>query len=142
MIRNYHEDFSEKVETRLGSERGFGVIFAFVFALFGLWPLISGGSIRLWLLAVAAVFLASALVVPRVLRPFNRGWFRFGRLLNKLVSPIFLSLLFFLAVTPTAIILRLSGKELLQLKRTPERDSFWVPRSPPGPSPVSMKKQF
>jgi len=56
----------------MGSNKSFGLVFAAVFALISLFPLIHGGSIRMWALPVALAFLAVALVVPSVLSPLNR----------------------------------------------------------------------
>lgn len=83
-----HEDFSRSHETKRSSDRGFGLVFAAVFAVIGLWPLIGGGALRRWALAVVAAFLAVALVAPRLLGPANRLWTRFGLLLHRLGGPV------------------------------------------------------
>ncbi|MEE8227677.1 MAG: hypothetical protein V3R30_12710, partial [Kiloniellales bacterium] len=83
-----HEDFSRSHETKRSSDRGFGLVFAAVFAVIGLWPLIGGGALRRWALAVVAAFLAVALVAPRLLGPGNRLWTRFGLLLHRLAGPV------------------------------------------------------
>jgi hypothetical protein len=49
---------------------------------------------------------------------------------------------FFLVVTPTAVIRRLLGKDSLHLKSKPDLESYWIDRSPAGPKPNSMTKQF
>ena len=143
MRRNFHENFETKIKIKASSERGLGFVFAAVFAILGFWPIAIGGSIRLWFLAMAVTCLTIALTIPSALRPFNILWFHIGRILNKLANPILLGLIFFLTVTPTAIILKMLGKDLLRLRRTShESQSYWVNRRPPGPSAESMKKQF
>ena len=67
-----HESF-ERDDVRVGSERSFGVVFAVVFAIVALWPLIRWHGLRLWALAMAAIFLATAVIRPGVLRPLNLG---------------------------------------------------------------------
>ena len=115
-LRNIHEDFSRRGEIEAGSERTFGIVFSAVFAIIGLYPLWHGGEARIWVLIMAGVFLLAALVAPRILRPLNRLWSRFGLLLHKVVSPVIMGLLFFVAVTPTALIMRLAGKDPLRLR--------------------------
>lgn len=137
-----HEDLHRSQSDEAGSERSFGIVFAVVFALVGLLPLVHGGAIRPWALIVAGAFLVVALAVPRVLRPANRLWFRFGRLLHGIVTPVVLGLVFFSTVTPTALILRLTGKDPMTLRFEPERQSYWIRRDPPGPPPETMKNQF
>ncbi len=137
-----HEDFSRRHETKRSSDRGFGLVFAAVFTVIGLWPLGGGGALRWWALAVAAALLAVALVAPRLLGPANRLWTRFGLLLHRLVSPVIAGLLFYVAVTPTGLVLRLFGKDPLRLRLDASAKSYWIERRPPGPSPESMPHQF
>ncbi len=138
----FHEDFAREEEVKAGSERSLGIVFAAVFAIVGLFPLWSGGAVRLWALIVAGLFVAFALIAPALLGPLNRLWFRFGMLLNRIVSPLVIGLLFFLTVTPMALIMRLAGKDPLRLRFDKAAESYWIPRNPPGPDPQTMRNQF
>ena len=137
-----HEDLRRTADVKAGSERSFGIVFAAVFAAIGLWPLAGDGGVHWWALVVAALILAAALVAPRVLEPANRLWFRFGRLLHGIVTPLILGLIFFSTVTPTALLMRLTGKDPLALRFEPGKPSYWIRREPPGPAPDTMKNQF
>lgn len=127
---------------QIGSERSFGIVFAVVFVLIGLWPLKAGGDVRLWALGLAAAFLLVALVAPRLLKPLNLIWFKFGLLLHKVMTPLVMGLLFFLTVTPVGMLMRATGKDPMRLKRDSTATSYWITRDPPGPKPDSMKNQF
>lgn len=129
-------------EIEIGSERSFGYVFAAVFGVIGLIPLWQGGTARLWALAIAAVFALLGFFAPRFLRPLNVLWFRFGLLLGRIMVPIVMSLLFFVAVTPTALIMKLLRKDLLNQRLDPEADSYWVERSSAQDSERSMRDQF
>jgi len=142
MSASTHEDFSRRHEVKAGSDRSFGLVFAAFFAIIGFWPLVGGGEIRLWAVALAVVFLVLALTVPHVLAVPNRLWIRFGLLLSRIVNPVIMGLVFFLAVTPTAAILKLTGKDPLRLKLDREAKSYWIERTPPGPAPDTMTHQF
>ncbi len=137
-----HEDLNRQHEIKSSSERSFGLVFAVVFAVIGLWPLIHGGSPRLWSLAVGALFLALALAWTAPLRPLNRLWLRIGLLLHAIVNPVVMGLLFFGTVLPIGLFLRLTGKDLLNLRRDPGARSYWIERTPPGPKPETMIHQF
>lgn len=139
---NLHERFYRKDDVRIGSERAFGFVFAGIFALIGFWPLLSEGSVRVWALLGAAGFLAASLFAPRLLAPLNRLWFRFGQLLHRIVSPLVMLAIFFFAITPTAFIMRLRGKDLLRLRFDRAAKSYWIERVPPGPAPETMRRQF
>ena len=127
---------------KIGSESGFGIVFAAVFAIVGLWPLTRSEPPRWWALALALAFIAAAFLFPRVLAPLNRLWFGLGLLLHKIVNPVLMALIYYGAVMPTGLILRAMGKDLLRLKPAPEQDSYWIKREPPGPPRGSMSKQF
>ncbi|MPZ36583.1 MAG: hypothetical protein GEU95_00735 [Rhizobiales bacterium] len=126
----------------VGSNRTFGIVFAVVFTIIALWPLLSGGTPRLWASAIAAGFLGAALVAPKLLSPFNRAWFQVGLALHRVVNPIVMAVIYYGTVVPIGLILRARGKDPLRLKRDPDAPSYWITRDPPGPPRGSMTKQF
>lgn len=134
--------FTPGTEVVMGSERGFGQVFAGFFALVAVLPLFKGGELRLWALGLAAVFLVLAYAAPKVLRPLNVVWFKIGMVLHHVVTPVVMGLLFFVVVTPVGALMRLTGKDPMRLKRDPAARSYWIVREPPGPAPDSMKNQF
>ncbi len=140
--RNLHEDLGRGHEAKQGSPRGFGIVFAVVFAVIGLWPLMGGESARTWALVLAGVLLALALMRPALLAPLNRLWLGLGAVLHRIVNPLVMGLMFFTVIMPTALVLRLMGKDLLRRRFHPGAESYWIPREPPGPEPQSMRNQF
>ncbi len=139
--RNFHED-DRRPEVRSSSNRSFGIVFAVVFAVAALWPLMAGGEARIWSAAVAGAFLTVALAWPPLLAPLNRAWTAFGRLAHKITNPIVMGLVFYGAVTPTALIMRALGKDPLRRRLDRGAASYWIERDPPGPEPGSMNRQF
>ena len=142
MSGSMHEDLSRAAKVTGGSDRSFGLVFGGFFALIALVPLIRGGAVHWWAIALAAAFLAVAMVRPALLAPANRAWMRFALLLSKIVNPIMMGLVFFLAVTPVALIMRMRGKDPLRLRFDRGAQSYWIERTPPGPAPDSMPRQF
>ena len=138
----FHEDFGRREEVKRGSDRSFGITFAVVFTLIGTYHHFKGNEVAVWLFTLAVMFLLAALLQPAALAPFNRLWFKFGLLLHKVVNPVMMGLIFFLAVTPTALVMRLLGKNLLNKKFDRKARSYWIERSPPGPEPQTMRDQF
>jgi len=137
-----HEKLSRKNDVKSGSNKSFGLVFAVVFAVIGLWPLLNDQPIRLWSLGIALALVIISFAAPQLLAPFNRVWFWFGQLLHKIVSPIIMGLVFYTTVTPIALIMRLLGKRPLPLDFDPKADSYWIKREPPGPEPETMTRQF
>jgi len=63
---------------------------------------------------------------------------KFGLLLGKIVSPIVMGFIFFFVVTPTGIIMRLLGKDLLNLKKN-NQSTYWIKKDNKN---SNMKNQF
>jgi hypothetical protein len=138
-----HEDFSRKYDNqKQSSDRFFGLTFFVVFIVIALWPLLRQGTIRPIALGISLAFLAVALVLPKLLAPFNRLWLKFGEVLHRVVSPIILGFMFFGVITPVGLLIRLAGKDLLLTKFDRIADSYWIKREPPGPEKTSLKRQF
>src|SRR5215472_5724622 len=143
MIRdNLHEDFARKQESRGSSDLVFGVVFAAFFVAVALLPLRHHHPVRLWAFPLAAWFLFIALLRPAVLSPLNKFWTKLGLLMGRVVSPVVTAVLFYVVVTPTALLFRLLGKDPLHLSHAPEARSYWIERQPPGPAPETMTNQF
>ena len=137
-----HEKLQGKRPVKQSSDRAFGLVFTGVFLLVGLWPLWGGAGPRWWALGLAGLFLVAGLAVPRLLRPLNRAWTRFGQLLHRVVNPVVMALLFFGVITPIGLLRRAVVRDPLHLAWDPEAESYWIERDPPGPAPESMKQQF
>ncbi|MBT3305289.1 MAG: hypothetical protein HN377_02280 [Alphaproteobacteria bacterium] len=140
--KGLHEDFSRADTPKSGSERSFGIVFAAVFAGIGLWPMWDGGLPHVWAGVTATGFLAAGFFAPKLLAPLNRAWYLFGLGLHKVVNPLIMGLLFFLTVTPIALIMRAVGKDPLNRRFEPDTESYWIERTPPGPKAETMRQQF
>ena len=132
----------QDVEVSMPSERRFGLFFSAIFVAAGLFYYFSAETrIAINLIGISGIFLFAALLVPALLRPLNFLWFKFGLLLGKIISPIVLGVIFFLIITPIALLMRLFGRDELQLKNT-NPQSHWNERKPVGPDAESFKNQF
>ena len=65
---------------------------------------------------IALGFGSLALLLPRSLRGLYVGWMAFGTFMGKINTKIFLTLLYFFFLVPYALVLRLLGREILNLK--------------------------
>ena len=128
----------KNTEIKIGSNKSFGIVFFVVFLLIAIYPLINNGELRIWSFSISIIFLVLGLINSKILTPLNKLWFKFGLLLGKIVSPVIMGIIFFLVVTPTAIIMRIIGKDLLNLKFN-NKKSYWIEKT--GPK-SKMKNQF
>ncbi len=93
-------------------------------------------------LAIAALFLITALLAPNALGPLNRGWAWFGLRLAQVTSPVFMVVLFCGVLTPVGLVMRWCGKDPLQRRLDPSMVSYWIERDQEGSKTSSMKQQF
>ncbi len=138
----FHEKFDRDEGTPSASNRATGLVFAAIFLVVGLYPLMGEGRVRIWALGVGAGVGLVALALPSLLAPLNRAWMGLALLLQKVTSPIVLGLVFYGTVVPIGFIRRLFGWDPLALSLDPEAETYWIDRAPPGPAPESMNRQF
>ena len=126
---------------QMASGRSFGLLLTAVFLVVAGLVYWSEGRGSVYWGALAAVFFLISLMMPRVLAPLKRLWFKVGHLLHVVVSPLVLGAAYLLAFIPVGILARLFGKDLLSLKRHPAAKSYWIERAG-GPASESLKDQF
>ena len=125
-------------EIKIGSNRGFGIVFFIVFLLIAIYPLINQGEIRVWSVLISLLFLILGIINSKILTPLNKVWFKFGIFLGKIISPVVMGIIFFLVVTPIAFLMRIFKKDLLNLKFN-KNSSYWIEKTDPK---STMKNQF
>ncbi len=123
---------------KIGSNKSFGIVFFTVFLIIAIWPLLNGYGIRYWSLIISIVFLILGILNSKILTPLNKIWFKIGILLGNVISPIIMSIIFFLVVTPTSFIMKILGKDLLNLKKN-TKNSYWIKKQNQN---SRMKNQF
>jgi Saxitoxin biosynthesis operon protein SxtJ len=131
-----------RVQARLTASEGrrFGLVVGGAFAVLGAillwrgrrWPgYVAGG--------VGALLIAAGLVIPTRLGPVQSAWMRFAERLSRITTPIFMTLVFVIAILPTGLMLRAIGHRPLVRRRTAQ--SFWADR--PGSARRSdLRRQF
>tara|TARA_Y200000002_G_C22341055_1_gene520928 strand:+ start:51 stop:428 length:378 start_codon:yes stop_codon:yes gene_type:complete len=108
--------------------RSFGILFFIVFVIIAFWPLLNENEIRIWALITSLIFLVLGLLNSRILLPFYNLWMLFGRILQKIIPPIVLGILFFFLVTPIGIMLKIFKKDVLNLDLKKKENSYWIKR--------------
>lgn len=136
-----HERLDREHEVAVSSERGFGLVFAGVFAAvagvrawYAHWD-------AAWWFAIAVVFALLALFWTAPLAPLNRFWAGVGRVLHAVVNPILMGLLFVVSIVPIGLLTRLLGKDFLRLRRDPAAETYWIACDPANRQDA-MKDQF
>lgn len=124
--------------------REFGLLMAGVIAgLFGvLVPLLKKRALPLTPWAIALVFAILALAWPAALSLVYRYWMRFGALLGAINSRIILTVMFWIFITPLALLCRAVGRDALRLKgKGQDETTYRIAVATPS-DPKRMERPF
>ena len=138
MSKNFHEQFGHE-ELPLPSDRSTGLVFAAVAAIVA-WFWRADQTVMMVALGIAAGFVAVSLTVPSILRPLNIAWMKFALLLNKIMSPIIMLILFLITMVPFGLVMQLRYDPLRKQRKADDK-SYWIERKRDGPT-SSMTNQF
>jgi hypothetical protein len=139
MRANFHENLGRKSEVKESSDRSFGRVMAVACGLIGVYGLWKDTAHWPYWLIASFLFGAVAWLRPGLLAPLNRVWSLLGRVLHRIVNPIVMGVLFFVAFTPLGLLMRVLGKRPLALQFDSEATTYWLPRSQ---QPGSMTRQY
>ncbi len=139
MIKKIHKKEELLKEPKLNDLKTFALIWSFIFSIIGLWPLIDNGGIRLWALAITLIFILIAFLKPAILKSFYKIWIKIGEFVGNIVSKVIMIILFYGMFTPTALVLKIFGKDLLRKKLDKNSPTYWIKRET---QPGSLKNQF
>jgi hypothetical protein len=115
---NWHPDAKEL--------RKFGLTVLIGFAIIGAVFFFTGKPISAYYLWGAGVlFGASGLTGTVIALPFYFIWMGFAFIVGNIMSRLIMFLIFFAVVTPLGIIMRLTGRDRLKLKKS-NASSYWT----------------
>jgi hypothetical protein len=123
-----------------GEWRKFGVIVGAVLIAIGVFPLLKGKELKLYLIFLGGLLSIVALIRPALLDPINKIWLRAGHLLGRINSFIILSVIFYLFFTPARLLLGIFSKEKKFAFKL-SRNSYWIRRNKET-FRETMKRQF
>ena len=138
MSKDFHETYIEQ-EVAPPSERSTGFVFAGVSAIVGAFYWDSPKTLLICI-GLSLSFLLASLFAPFLLGPLNRLWFKFSLLLNKIVNPLILGLMYIVAIIPVGFLMQMK-RDPLRRKRT-AGSTYWIEREQKDPETNSMKNQF
>ena len=132
-----------RISTRLAvqEERRFGLTVGSAFAVFG--------SILLWrdhqllaqvFWATAGILILGALVVPTKLKPVERIWMAGALQISRVTTPIVMGIVYFLVLTPIAIVVRRTKGNPLVHPR--DETGYWFKRDDVKHRRSGMRRQF
>lgn len=122
--------------------REFGATMAAALAVIGDVALLRGRPFAPWLIGASVFFLVSGLRWPRVLLPLQKAWMGFGVAAGLFTSRAALFILYFGVLTPVGLLMRLSGKDILDERADTEKASYWHVRPPQSRPKDSYENRY
>ena len=124
--------------------RQFGLMVGSVLVLIGLWKLYQGKheTARLILWSVGGSLIITGVIVPTLLTPVCWLWMKLAHLLGWVNTRLLLGIIFFVIITPMAIVMKVFGRDALNRKIDKDAGSYWIPRSPIASIKEYCERQF
>ena len=113
-----------------------GVIGSFVYVKFGNFDVVG------WLWGIGLLFLILGFILPSVLRPIYKIWMLLAFFIGGIVSRVILTVLFYVVLTPTGLVLRLFGKDVLDQRFEKDRESYWIKKDLSGHTKDQYRKMY
>ncbi len=125
----------------MNEDRKFGFVVGGALALLGTALVLAGSRLAGPALGGAgALLLVFGAAAPGLLGPLHRGWMAVARVLGRVNTAIFLSIVFFLVLTPLGLAFRLSGRD--ELSRRRRLQTGWIPYPERNRDPRHFEKMF
>lgn len=77
--------------------------------------------------SLGAVLLAAGVVLPGQLGPVHRAWMGLAHAISKVTTPVFMSVVYFVAIAPVGLLMRLFGRNPVRHRAVNE--SYWFDRA-------------
>lgn len=71
-------------------------------------------------------------VAPGPLRPVHRAWMALAFALGWVMTRVLLGAVYYLLLTPIALVRRRGGRSPVLTRPDPAADSYWIPKEPPA----------
>jgi len=132
----------DKIRATQDSVKKFGILFAVIGALVTAYLIYRESSIWYWPLAASLFFVIMVFVGQPVLKPLYIGWMAFAFVLGWINTRILLGIFYYLILTPIGLLLRVTGKDLLDKKIDHSAKSYWKKRAKETFDPARYERLF
>jgi hypothetical protein len=136
-------DENKDIQKQVSELRKFSIIMTVFLALFGGLFLWRGRSFYWCFFVLSLLFAGCGLIRPAILGPVYTAWMKMSHIIGGIMSRLILLILFYLVMTPTALLLRLFGKHFLDIGFTKSSaESYWIPKQADESQERDYERQF
>ncbi len=145
---NIIEEIREEIRSALQepSKRDMNILallFLVIGCGIGAYVLFWKGSTNGYIWMAVGAMLGACRIVPPLFRRIYRFWVGFSIVLGYFVSRILLTIIFFIVILPTGIIMKILGKDPMERKRDPDAATYWRRKDSEADTSIDRyEKQF
>ena len=120
-------------------ERSFGFVFATFFIIISAYIYLFNDKINYILVLASLLFFFFSILYPKIFFYPSKLWLKFGHIIGLITTPIIISIMYLFIVIPTALVLKILRKDILDRKYPLLEDSNWKSRNVTS---TNLDKQF
>jgi len=131
--RNFYEKFQSQDTVRIPSDRIFGITFASILAIFGLFKMI------FWSGWAGGIFLCAAITIaaltffkPAAITVIKLFFVKAAPVIGSILNPVLMAILYSVCFVPGGLIMRMFRYDPLRRKFDSHAVSYWMKREPHG----------
>ncbi len=95
-----------------------------------------------WFLGIGAAIAALSHIAYGLMKHFHVAWMTFAQILGWFMTRVILSIFYYLVLTPVGLLMRLLGKDLLDMKIDRSAQSYWKKRDLNAFDPKHITRTF
>lgn len=133
----------DKKRNELTDIKQFGITLTVILAIFGTLHFIKHHIVPAqWFFGISIALFLVSISMPKMLKPVYVIFLKVAHALGWFNTRVILILIYYMLITPIALIMRIFGKDLLNRKIDDKAPSYWVKRPVLKPSNEQLEKQF
>jgi hypothetical protein len=122
--------------------RKFGITVGGVLAAIAVLLFYFEKSSAIYFAVIGGLLILFGAFFPQLLKPLNRIWMSLAIILGYFMSRVILTVLFYLVLTPIALLAKLVGKKFMILKYDKSAKTYWEKRSIIHKKQIDYERQF
>ena len=122
--------------------RKFGITIGVVFLLISIPLYLTGKALFIFFGGIGVLLMSFGFILPNVLKPANKIWMTLAIILGWFMSRVILVILFYIIITPMALLLKIIGKDFLKLRSNEGTRTYWENRDKKGTERLDYERQF
>jgi len=135
------EEFKHIKETKKDL-RKFGITVGSVLAAIAVLLFYFEKPSAIYFAVIGGLLILFGALFPQLLKPLNKIWMGLAIILGFIMSRLILTVLFYLVLTPIALLAKLVGKKFMILKYDKSAKTYWEKRTIIHKKQIDYERQF